>query len=180
MVIQMYADDYQEDFYKLLREIVANLNLQPVDDDQIWSAAKEYKDVPNLANVALDLTAERIGDFCRDNHIDFESSINGMDSHIFINKEEIYDFDKFLDEAILSQAMNEDFIFELGQMIENKGSEDLDAFILVGLNKKLDIHFKNSNGTKGKVDYLLKSMSEKSEFVADVYINQKKQRVMRP
>ncbi len=66
-------------------------------EDEVWEIAKELEQVPVFENLLYELTINKIDRLLLDNHgIELNRFINGRDTHIYIDGDELCDVDDLI------------------------------------------------------------------------------------
>ena len=90
----------ENDLYKYpdWLEIMKHLDLEPVEDEEIWQEARISYEIPSFENILLEKTAYRITEYLREKYPDhtFDYYINSIDSHLYCDNEEYYSIEDLL------------------------------------------------------------------------------------
>lgn len=85
-------------------KILENQRQSEPTDEGIWELICCDLKPPHIGNAWMYLTLSKIQRWCTERHIKCEYFINAMDSHLYINGEEIHDFEKYVRTVTVVQA----------------------------------------------------------------------------
>jgi len=103
----------ENDLIKLdgYNDILGHLGESPVEDEEVWSIARQYEEEPIFENILLELTLDKIENALSKKFglEDVNHYVNSMDTHLYVESDEIWDWEdleNFLKENNIKEGTN--------------------------------------------------------------------------
>jgi hypothetical protein len=86
---------------ELWEEIAEALGCEEITEDDLWERARECENLPIMGNLYMDMLLSQIIENCESFFgIELTTFINSIDTHLYLNGEEVTDKDKFFIECL--------------------------------------------------------------------------------
>ena len=93
-MLNLFCDDIISNFY-VYEKALSFLGGDVPDDDDVWEIAKQSDSAPHIGNIYQELVFSRIADIIGLDRVVY--FVNALDSKIYIDGQECYGLDDFLE-----------------------------------------------------------------------------------
>lgn len=72
-------------------------------DKEVWEMVRCNPEPPHIGNAWMYLVLSQIQQWCTERQVDCDYYVNAVDSHLYVNGEEVYDFEQYVRTIALAQ-----------------------------------------------------------------------------
>lgn len=170
MCINLGIDDYNDNFTAMLIEVLRHINYSEPSEEELWESASQSVEIPHIGNIYLEALLNSVQAYCTEHNIDCSYYVNAMDSHLFINGEQVNSFDDFIestktdDNSDLSD--DEKIIAAAGINIERLDDNNPPEY---GFAESSELFSTMSDAIESCLKYILKEVKKQVNYIDDVF-----------